>query len=381
MIPIEYILRSIRRREVRALMTVAGVALAIGIHTVMGAVTTTMVSGFRQTGAADEIVVLQAGALTADFSNVSRSAMVYTETLDGVAAEGNVPLVSPELRLGCVLSSGTDGEETNVEVRGVQASRVEVYSQVELAKGAWPAAGFKASIGRPLAQKFDLEVGSTLRFEGAEWQIVGIMDSGGCVYDQEIWVHLDDLAAAAQRRDISGFTLRATGESEAQAIIEEINENRRFPLRAQPAPTFYARAGATSAAVGGVGSFLALIIAIGAIFGGMNTMFTNVAARRREIGLLRAMGYRRWNVLLAVLVESSILCGTGGLIGIVLGLGLARIPFELPYLAHSAVRVQPGHVVQSLTMALLIGVLGGVLPALHAARQRVVDDLLARPGA
>lgn len=379
MIPIEYILRNIRRRELRALMTVAGVALVVSVYTVMSAVATTMVSGFRQTGAPDEVVILQAGALTADFSNVSRSAMVYTETLDGVASEGNVPLVSPELRLGCALS-GPRGE-TNVDVRGIRERRVSVYGQVELVQGTWPRAGFEACVGRPLAEQLELEIGSTLRFERADWRVVGLIDSGGCVYDQEVWVRLDDLAAAAQRREISGFTLRALDETTARSIVEEVNDNRRFPLRAQSARSFYARAGASSAAIGGIGSFLALIIAVGAVFGGMNTMFANVAGRRREIGILRAMGFRRWNVLFAVLTESIMVCGTGGLIGIALGFGLARIPFELPYLAHAAVHIEPAHVVHSLVLTLIIGVLGGILPALQASRQRVVDALQAHPGA
>ncbi|MEM8885546.1 MAG: FtsX-like permease family protein [Planctomycetota bacterium] len=379
MIPLDYIVRNIRRRSRRALMTVVGVALVIGIYTVMSAVATTMVSGFRQTGTDDEVIVLQAGALTADFSSVARSAQVYVETREGVASREGVPLVSPEVRLGCTLATEAGGE-TSVDVRGIQAGRVAAYGQVELTDGAWPRSGFEACIGRPLADQLGVRIGSTLRFERAEWRVVGLMDSGGCVFDQEIWVDMDDLAATAQRRDISGFTLRAVDADHAASIIRAINENPQHALRARSAPAFYARAGASSAAVAGIGSFLALIIAVGAVFGGMNTMFANVAGRRREFGILRAMGYRRWNVLFAVLVESLLICGLGGLVGIALGFGFARIPFELPYLAHVAVRVQPAHVVQSLVLTILIGALGGLLPALLAARQHVVDALQAHPG-
>ena len=138
-----------------------------------------------------------------------------------------------------------------------------------------------------------------------------------------------------------------------------------------------AYSGGMSSAMAGAGSFLALITAVGAVFGGMNTMYAAVAGRRREIGVLRALGFRRGSILFAILLESLLLCALGGLLGIGLGFALARMPFELPYLADSAVAVGLDHVVKSLILALVIGLLGGVLPALRGARERIVDALAA----
>lgn len=379
LIPLSYVFRNLRRRRFRSLATAVGVALAVGIYTVMTAVASTMVSGFRSTGEVDEVVIVQAGAVMADLSSVPRSALGFVQTLGGVASRDSAPLVSPELRLGTRLDVGT-ADPQGIEIRGVEERNVAVYRQVRLLRGSWARSGYEATVGLAVAENLGLDVGSTLSFEGADWRVVGLMQSQGCVYDQEIWVDLDDLAASAGRRDLTGFTLRVADAGRVESTLEQVNQNRRFPLRAQTAKAFYARAGASSAAIGAMGSFLALILAVGAVFAGMNTMFTNVAARRREIGVLRAIGYRRWNVLTAVLIESMLICLVGGLLGIGLGVGLARLPFHLPYLANAAVQVQAEHIAQSLSLTLVIGVAGGLLPALQAARLRVIDALQANPG-
>ena len=195
------------------------------------------------------------------------------------------------------------------------------------------------------------------------------------MYDQEIWADLEDLSAASHRTTFTNYTIRANSASDAATLVETINDNRRFPLRAQLASDFYASTGGMSIWMAALGQFIALIIAIGAAFGGMNTMYSAVAGRRREIGVLRALGYGRGAVLVAFLVESLVLCLIGGAIGVVLGACLSMIPIDIPFLPASRVSLGPPQILWSLVLAISIGLLGGGLPALQAARLKVVEAL------
>lgn len=373
MVPLRYVTRSLARRKLRTAMTVLGVALVVSIYAAMSAVAETMIRSFRRTGAEDEVVVVQAGAITVDFSNVARESLGYVQTLDGVATEGDRPLVSPELCLGSV--ARVADAERDLSVRGVTEAGTSVYSQVRLASGRWPGPGHEATLGVAAAAKLGLGLGDTLELEGERWTVVGLLEAGGRVHDQEVWVDLDDLAAAANRTTYSSYTVRARGPAEAEALVEAVSDGRRYPLRAQAAAAFYARTGGMSIWMATLGQLISLIIAIGAAFGGMNTMYSAVAGRRREIGVLRSLGYGRSAVLLAFLLESLAICAVGGLLGLLGGFALSLVPVDVPFLPASRVALGPPQVLWSLVLALGIGLLGGGLPALQAARLRIVDAL------
>lgn len=373
MVPWPYILRNLGRRRLRTVMTIGGVALVVAIYAAMSSVAEEMVSSFRSTGGPDEVVITQAGALNVDVSNIERAALTYVQTLDGVAHLEDRPLVSPELWLGCQAVSR--GAEVELNVRGVGEDARPVYTQVRLERGEWPAPGYRAAVGSALAARLGLDLGATLRFEEAEWTVDGILASDGRVYDQEIWVNLDDLAAAANRTTYTSLTIRVQDTVAGSALLEAVNENRRFPLVAQFAADYYARTGAMSMVMASTGTFIALVIALGAIFGGMNTMYAAVAHRRREIGVLRALGYGPKAVMSAFLAESLVMSVSGGLIGLLLGLALSLLPIEMPLLAQSVGGLSAGIAVRSLGLVLVIGLVGGGLPALQASRLRVVEAL------
>lgn len=373
MVPLKYILRSLAKRRSRTIMTVVGVALAITIYSVMASVSATMLRSFRTTGTAREVVITQTGAITVEFSNVDRASLTYVQTLDGVAGGPARPLVSPELWLGCVLQS--DSRKRDVSVRGVTEIAPEVYSQLRLAEGSWPGPGHRAAVGRSVAGRLDLRVGDSMDFEGETWTIVGLLDGGGRVYDQEVWVDLDELAAAANRLTFSSYTLVVTDSAVVPALVDVVNEGRRFPLTAQAAREFYARTGGMEIFMAFLGTFISIVIALGAGFAGMNTMYAAVAGRRREIGMLRALGFGRGAVMTSFLLESVVLCLVGGVLGLILGVALSYVPIDLPLLPSSHVGLGLPQVGQSLVLALVVGLIGGGLPALQAARLKVVDAL------
>ena len=373
MVPLKYTLRSLRERKARTIMTVVGVALAVTIYAVMSSVAATMVKSFRSTGTPTEVVVAQTGALTLEFSNIERGSLSYIQTLQGVANTGGRPMVSPELWLGCILRSDQRGRD--VSVRGVTDIARHVYGQVSLGAGGWPGPGHRAAVGRAVAGRLGLAVGESVEFEGERWLIVGLLDGGGRVYDQEIWVDLDELAAAANRLTYSSYTVVVTDSATVAPLVETVNEGRRFPLTAMGAMEFYARTGGMEIFMAFLGTFISLVIAIGAGFAGMNTMYAAVANRRREIGVLRALGYRSSSVLMSFLLESIVLCLAGGVIGLSLGLALSLVPIDLPLLPSSHVGLGMPQVLQSLLLAFGVGIVGGGLPALQAARLQVVDAL------
>jgi putative ABC transport system permease protein len=355
-------------------MTVAGIAVAIAIYSVMGAIAETMVKRFQATGLADEVVIVEGGAISVDFSHIARTSLAYVQTLPGVVQAGQVPLVSPELYLGSIVKHRD--LEQDVAVRGVTAVAGILYRQATLAQGDWPGTGLRAVIGTAIAKRLGLNIGDHFDLEGEHWTVSGILDGSDKVYDQEIWVELEELSAAAKRTTFSHYVVRAVDRDAAERLIETVNEGRQYPLLARSAPEFYASAGAMSTFMAFIGRFIAMIMAIGAALGGMNTMYSAVAGRRREVGILRVLGYRRRSVLLSFLCESSLISMIGGIAGLMLGVLLSRISvIDLPYLLENRVSIGMAQVVSSLILALIIGVVGGLLPSLNAARTPLIDAL------
>jgi len=373
MVPIQYIYRNLGRRKLRTTMTVLGIALVVAIYVAMSSVADAMVKSFRSTGTPEEIVVTRAGSMAVDTSTIERSSLTYLQTLEGVAHQDGKPLVSPELWLGCVVRAGN--REAEMSVRGITEVAPLVYRQVRIVEGNWPSTARGAVLGLSTAGKLGLGIGSDLEFEGASWTVEGLLSAGGRVYDQEIWVDLDDLAAASNRKTYTSYTLRTKTAETVAALTDTINEGRQYPLASQPAARFYAQTGAMSIVMAQIGTFIALVISIGAVFGGMNTMYSAVANRRREIGILRALGFGGGAVLTAFLLESIAIALLGGLVGLLFGFGLSLIPVDLPFLSQSPGSIGLDQIWQAFVLVLTIGILGGGLPTIRAARLRVIAAL------
>lgn len=373
MVPFSYVARSLATRKARTVLTVLGVALAVAIYAVMGSVADKMARSFRTTGEPEEVVLTQAGSVNVDFSSVERQSLGYLQTLDAVASQDGTALVSPEIYLGCVVS--VHGRTHDVYARGVTAVAPAVYRNLRLASGSWPGPGLKAAVGRSLASRLGLKVGDRLAMERQEWTVAGLLDGEGRVYDNEIWVDLDELAAATNRVTYTSYTVRAKDAAHAATLVTTITEGRRFPLMARSASDFYLATGGMSLFMAALGRFISFVIAIGAVFGGMNTMYAAVAGRRREIAILRALGFGRRAVLLSFLGESLLIGLAGGLAGLVLGFGLSFVPLDLPYSPGTLGGLGLRPALSGLVLALAVGAAGGLLPALHASRLRMVEAM------
>lgn len=354
-------------------MTVFGIALVIGIFTAMSAIGETMVKSFQLTGEPEAVVITQAGAMTVDFSNVRRESSGYIQTLDGVVVQGSTPLVSPELNLLGIVTAG--GSVMDISLRGVTETAPQVHRQVSLLEGEWPQIGQRVVIGAAASSKLNVAVGDTVNFEGVEWTINGIISSNGCVYDQEIWAYLDDLAAATNRINYSSYTLLTPSAEHAAALVEQVNDERRFPVTVYTAPDYYAKTGTMARIMATMGNFIAVVIALGAVFGGMNALYSSVSSRRKELGILRSLGYRKGSILWAFLAESLVISVCAGILGFLLGSLLLFVPVDIPYAESLSHSVGMNQLTGAVILTILIGILGGFLPALRAARLKIIEAL------
>lgn len=371
-VPVSYNLRSLFERRGRTALTLVGIAAVVSVYIVMSSVSGQMQSLFRTTGQPDEILVMQAGSVNPEFSAVSRSSSGWLKTQDGVAQGATGPWVSAELTLASRLEKSPPAD---VMLRGVDPIAVTFFREIQVNSGEGPAAGKRVSVGKALARAQHISKGDTLRFEGTDWAVAGIFDGGGSVYEQEIWVDLDDLAAATRRPGPTHFTVRAVSPEAAKGLVERVNNQHAEPLQALTSAAAYARIGGMSMWMSALGQFIAVTIALGAVFGGMNTMFSAVANRRREIGILRTVGYRPAAILVSFLFESLLIGLAGGILGAGLSFVVARLPLKIPFLIENQVGIGAGAIGSGMGLALGVALLGGLLPALQAARMQVVQAL------
>ena len=374
LVPFSYNLRSLWVRKARTGLTVAGIAAVVAVYVVMTAVSGQMKHMFKTTAQPDEVIVLQAGAITPEFSQVSRTAATWLATQSQVASEGGRPVVSTELALASRLTL-PGGRELDGLLRGLEPASVAFYREYALVDGAPLQAGTAVLVGVQLARAQGLKVGDVLSFEGAKWTVGGVFSAKGGVYEQELWVDLDALGAAANRADVTGFMVRTQSAAEAKALVDFVGNQRGEPLQALTAEASFARVGGMSLWMSALGRFIAMIIALGAIFGGMNTMYAAVAQRSRELGVLRALGYRKLSVMLSMLFESILVGVLGGAAGLVLAFAVARVPLNMPFLLTGEVPLGAGDLGAGLALGLVVGALGGFLPALQASGAKVVDAL------
>jgi len=374
LVPLSYNLRSLWQRKTRTGLTVLGIAAVVAVYVVMTAVSGQMRHLFKGNAQPDEVVVLQAGAMVPEFSQVNRAEATWLATQPQVVQVGGRPAVSPELSLSSQVTL-PDGQTTNVLLRGLEPANLPSHREFALVEGQPLTGGTAVLAGVQLARSRHLKVGDVLTFERTRWTVGGLFSAQGGVYEQELWLDLDALGAAANRTDVTGFTVRTSGPAAGQALVDAILAQHSEPLQALTSEASFARVGGMSIWMATLGRFIALIIALGAVLGGMNTMYAAVAQRGRELGVLRALGYRSGAVLLSMLLESVVVGLLGGLLGVVLAFAVARAPITMPYLLEGGVPLGPRDLLAGLVLALLVGALGGLLPALQAGSVKVVDAL------
>jgi putative ABC transport system permease protein len=382
-LPVSYNVRNLRVRWRINLLAIAGIALVVAVFVVLHAVSAGFRLALRSTGRTDNAMVVQKGAtseLTSGFSRQDAERVL----VDSRVARGSdgVPLASPEIVVIANLVRVVDGSLTNVLLRGVTARAFDVRGGIRLISGRRFKPGLYEMLAGDKAQaRYGLGLGHTIKIQKHDWTVVGVFTSEGSGFESELWGDLDVMAGEFHREGgYQSLVLRLKDPTSLAAVMKDIADNPGVQLEAKEERRFYEdEAGPTAKAIMGLAAFVALIMGVGAVFGAMNTMYAVVASRTREIGTLRALGFSRRAILLAFVTESAFLAFIGGLVGCLLALpadGLATATggpnfSELAF----AFRITTGALSSGLIFAVVMGICGGLLPSVRAARLPIINAL------
>lgn len=380
-------LATLWQRRGASLSTLVGVA---GVVAVFVAVLS-IAEGFRRTmataGGDDVAIILRGGSDSEMTSIILRDAAQIIAQAPGVArgavrqggqAEAETPLASAELFLVVDAPKRTTGTAANVPLRGVQPSAFAIRDELRITDGRMFEWGTNEIIvGEAAVDQFSgLDVGSRLRWGQTEWQVVGTFASGGSLWESELWCDVSVLQPA-YRRGTTFQTVIAKLASPAafEPFKDALTTDPRLDVSVMRQSEFYAEQSRILVTLIRVlGGIIAVLMGFGAVFGALNTMYSAVSARTREIGTLRALGFGAGPVVVSVLAEALLLALAGGILG-ALGAYLAFDGFRTSTLNWTsfsqvafAFQVTPGLLVQGLVYALVMGLIGGLFPAIRAAR-------------
>jgi putative ABC transport system permease protein len=386
-VPLAYNLRSARARWMSSLVAVAGIAGTVGVFVAMLA----LARGFRatvvSTGLPDNAIVQRAGSDSEMTSALLIDAVRIVEDAPQVVRRGTDALVSPEVVVIASLPLRATGGDANVQMRGVSPRVLDVRRNVRLTRGRFVEPGlYEIVVGRHAATAYaGLDLGARVRIGPGTWTVVGHFDAGGSAFDSEVWADADVLNVNYQRpRGVfQSVTARLTSAEEFAAFDAALRTDPRLQVQAEREPEYYAAQSRTvTTLITVLGGLVAIVMALGAVLGALNTMYSAVAERAREIAVLRALGFGRASIVLAFLVESLVIALAGGILGCLLvlpvnGVTTGTINWQTFSHLSFAFRITPDLLALGLLFALLMGVLGGLPPAIRAARSRVAVALRA----
>jgi putative ABC transport system permease protein len=380
-------LRTLPGRMGPSLVVVVGIAGVVGVLVSVLA----MAEGFRHTlastGRANRVILLRAGSDSELSSGVPRDQAALLANLPGVARAGDGrPLASAELMVMVDLPRKHDPNPNNVPFRGVQPAAFAIRDELTLVEGRPFARGVREVIvGRKASQQFaGLTVGSRIAFRDSDWTVVGIFTTGGDVHESEVWADAEVAHSAFRRTGFQSVTATlADGSPSGFATFHEaVRRDPRFSINVLREPEYYAKqAGVLSKLIDVLGYTVAAFMAVGATFGALNCMYAAVASRQVEIATLRAIGFGGAPVVISVMIEALLLALLGGAAGGVLawlycdGTSVSTLNFSTFSQVAFDFRVTPGLLTRGLVWALGIGALGGLLPAVRAARLPVTVAL------
>jgi ABC-type lipoprotein release transport system permease subunit len=382
-IPLAYNLRNILVRRITSTLTVIGVGLAImALAWVLA-----LAQGLEQamTSAADPSVVIlvRTTAISETSSNIEPQVAGGVRDQPEILADSKGrPLLSAELVVNGFLEK-TDGQRGGIILRGIGPAGFAIRPRVKVTRGRPFAPGStEIVVGRALVGRFrGLELGRPYRLTRAHWTVVGVMEAGGGAAESEIWGDSRAFANAFRRDTYSSFVLRLSSPSAFPRLARRVERDSRINLKAWTEEEYCRDQADALAATKHLGLVIALLMGLGAIFGAMNTMYSAVVGRVREIGTLRALGFSSGAIMLSFLVEATLLGLAGGVAGVVLsglffhGQDVAITNFRSFAEVQFRMELSPALLGRAFLVAATMGVVGGILPAIRAARLPIVESI------
>ncbi|MDR6993273.1 ABC transporter permease [Luteimonas sp. 3794] len=364
---------------------VVGIAGVVGVLVAMLAMGEGFKATLNSTGDDTSAIVLRGGSQAETNSVITRDQVPLIGTLAGIArdAQGR-PLLSPELSQVVNLPSKADGTDVNAQFRGVGELAWAVRDKVQVIEGRRFEPGLREIVvGQGARSQFrGLEVGRTLTLGNQQWTVVGVFASGDA-HDSELWTDAETLGSTYNRSAYQSITVRTDGTDGFTAFKTAMDADQRLKLDVSTTRAYYGKqSGQLATLINVLGTVIGAIMAVGAVFGALNTMYAAVAGRAREIATMRAIGFRGLPVVVAVMLETMLLALLGGLLGgllawsifngysvSTLGSNFSQVVFQF--------KVSPELLWNGLKWALGIGLVGGLFPALRAARLPVTAALRA----
>ena len=379
-------LSSVRSRLGSSMVIIVGIAGVVAVLVSVLAVSTGLTRTLQSGGRDDRAVILRSGATSEGTGLLSREVVEAVLNTEGIARSAEQkPIASAEVLRMVGWRKQGEGVEVNLTLRGVGSGGAALRPEIKLLEGRMFTASLREVIvGRAALEEFTgLKLGSTIRVRNSEWTVVGVFSSNKDVHESELLTDVNTLMNAMGRTAFNSVTVQLADPTKFEEFKQRLLSNPAVSVDVTRERQFFALQSATTTSLIKVVAFLiGAIMAVGAVFTALNTMYAAVSARVREIATLRALGFRPSPVLLSVLVEAVLLSMAGGILGAIVARVLfndstmstgrgtrGQVVFDLAVTADLAVL--------GITWAVVIGLIGGILPAIRAARTPVATSLRA----
>ncbi|HEX3322885.1 MAG TPA: ABC transporter permease [Terriglobales bacterium] len=384
-IPISYNLRSLRARWPSTVVAVLGIAGTVGVFVAM----MSLAKGFKSTlvasGSPHNALIRRAGSTSEMDSGFDLAQVRIVQDAKGIAHDSDGPLVSPEVVVVAAFPLKSTGTDANVQVRGVSPIVLKVRDQVKIVQGRFFRPGLNELIvGNNVDKAYaGFGLGQTVLFGGGRWTVVGVFDAGGSAFDSEIWCDAAVLNDVYKRPTniYQSATARLTSNGALTDLKDTLSADPRVTVQADREIEYYEKESrVVTTLITVLGTLVAGVMGIGAIFGALNTMYSAVAERGREIATMRALGFGSASVVLSFVFEALCIALIGGIIGCIGVLplnGFTTGTMNWQTFSHLAFafKITPVLMAVGVIFALTMGILGGVPPAVRAARANVATAL------
>jgi putative ABC transport system permease protein len=387
-IPVSYNLLSAKERWVSSVVAVIGIAGTVGVFVAMMALARGFKATLTTSGVPANALVQRVGADNEMTSAITAEELRIAEEAPQIARDEKGPLMSPEVVViaAVPMKDSPDGE-ANVQIRGVGPRVLAVREQVKIVEGRFFTPGLpEVVVGRGARNAYQgLDLGSTVRLGAGTWTVVGILDAGGSAFDSEVWADATILNGLYQRPPnvYQAATVKLRSPDDFEAFEATLKGDPRAKLQTVRETVYYEKQSqVVTTMITVLGTLIAAVMALGAVFGALNTMYSAVSERSREIAVLRAIGFGGFAIVLSFFVESLIIAAVGGLVGCLAVLpinGLTTGTINWQTFSHLAFafRITPDLMAFGMVFALVMGAVGGLPPAIRAARANVAHTLRA----
>lgn len=384
-LPLVYNLESVRSRWASTIVAVLGIAGSVGVFVAMLALARGFQAALVLAGSEQNAMIRRAGSTSEMDSAITIEQLDVIEEAGEVQRSAGGAVVSPEVVVVAALPLKKTGTDALVQVRGVTLRALEVHDRVKVVDGRFFTPGLpELVVGKHAKDAYaGMAVGDSVKLGGTTWAVVGSFDGGGSSFDSEVWCDANLLNSTYQRPAgiHQSTTARLTSPGALDALQRRFAADPRMRVRVERETEYYLKASQMMTTfIRVLGSLVALVMALGAVFAALNTMYSAVAERSREIATIRALGFGAGAVIVSFVIESLLVAGVGGLIGCLAALplnGLVTQTMNFQTFSHLsfAFRVTPVVMGMGMAFGLFMGLVGGLPPAVRAARLPVAEAL------